>query len=226
MDLNENLNQTIHLHPKILDSETNNTISLNNSNLKLTIDFSNCVAKPIRKLNSKEIKSEKNHKSSFEKESLSPFESKRKKPVVISNTEDKGFCCSCCLQRKLSNFACESNTNFSRNSILKHSENYKILKLSNDEIIKNILGIVSESKEYAIFFLSNSQDNEEIKEKIKFYAAELKVKFNRENLLEIFKLFIHLSEKADPKFKEYLFKCDLLGYNLTHYLSALSNFIL
>lgn len=99
---------------------------------------------------------------------------------------------------------------------------FKILRMSIEEIKDKLINITSNNKEYAIFFLNNSQINEEIKEKIKSYEFDLKQKFDEARLLRVFQLFLDLSENADPKFKEYLFKLDEYGYNITHYASALS----
>lgn len=165
---------------------------------------------------------EKNKEILINQESISACKLNSESNFIFSNQIKDGLGPNDHFDRKLSNFLCERNTNFSTNSILKNSEKYKILKLNNDELIEKIMKIISESKEYAIFFLSNSDNIEETKEKIKFFETKLKANFKKEDLLEIFQIFINLSEKADPKFKEYLFKCDQLGYNLTHYLSALS----
>ncbi len=138
---------------------------------------------------------------------------------LIDINDDKKY------KNKNINFQSERIFNFSFNSISKNSEKYRILRFAKEEIHRNIIKIISESKEYAIFFLSNSQENKKIKEKIKFYEGELKINFNLFNLYEIFKIFIGIIENADTKFKDYLFKCDENGYNLIHYFSALGKLI-
>jgi len=218
----------IEVEPKIFNKISKRLISKNELKLKIKISF----IEFHYKTNQKRKKDDK-LKEDFEnlkhpmsksivKENISGYminEQIKKlfideeNDISLKNLSQKN------LNNKKYNFKLEKIVDFSTDSISKNSEKYKILKLTNHEIKENIAKIVFENKEYAIFFLNNSEVNDEIKENIKFYVTELKLNFNQDNLIKIFKIYIDISEKEDSKFKEYLFKFDDLGYNLIHYFS-------
>ena len=194
---------------KIFENSNNNLISINPNNLKLKINFEN-------------YQIEKYSNKNFEEENLKTIDFEN---IIISNLlKSKNLENHKILNQNKDqlNYISSENLNTENISFSSIKNKHLLLKMTKNEIQSKIINIISNSKEYAIFFMINSEVNDEIKEKIKYYENILKNKFDKEILLNIYKLFLDLSEKSDPKFKEYLLKLDDSGYNIIHYFSALS----